>query len=86
MLRRYSSFPSIPPLFPRVDIDSSRGVVQLVKLFDIYEGKAAELILQAVYESKPEMIEDVDFGGTPLSRPSLPRRLALLSVLSDMTH
>ena len=44
-------------------------MVQLIKLFDIYEGKAAVLILQAVFESKPEMIEDVDFGGWPF-RPT----------------
>jgi condensin complex subunit 3 len=39
------------------------GVLEFIKLFDIYEGKATELILDAIFEIKPEMIEDIDFGG-----------------------
>lgn len=40
--------------------------IQLMRRFDIYDGKAAEHVAEAVFESRPESIENVDFGGEAL--------------------
>lgn len=39
-------------------------LLQFLSLFDVYEGKVAEQVLQAIFDVKPELVEDIDFGGS----------------------
>ncbi|KDE08656.1 hypothetical protein MVLG_01115 [Microbotryum lychnidis-dioicae p1A1 Lamole] len=43
--------------------EDAGGVVRFLEFFDLYEGKAAENILSAIFDSNPALMEGLDFGG-----------------------
>ena len=38
--------------------------MQFLKLFDIYTGKVADQVLDAIFDVKPELVEAIDFSGS----------------------
>jgi condensin complex subunit 3 len=58
--------------------------IQFLELFDVYEGKVAEKVLEAMFETKQELVEDIDFGGDlPLSPPPSRVHLRFFPIPSD---
>jgi condensin complex subunit 3 len=41
--------------------------LQFIKLFDIYDGTVAEKVLAAIFETKPEFVECIEFDGPSFS-------------------
>ncbi|SCV72496.1 BQ2448_4033 [Microbotryum intermedium] len=44
--------------------EEAGGVVRFLEMFDLYEGKAAENILSAIFDSNPALMEGMNFGGS----------------------
>lgn len=38
---------------------------QFVQMFDVFEGEVAEKVVLALYETKPELVDALDLGGSP---------------------
>ena len=38
-------------------------MTQLLNRFDVFDGKAAEHVAEALFEVKPELVAEIDFGG-----------------------
>lgn len=39
-------------------------LAQFVQMFDVFEGEVVEKVVLALYETKPELVEALDLGGS----------------------